>query len=34
MPAFSKETTMDLLLWRHAEAEDGEDDLKLSLIHI
>jgi phosphohistidine phosphatase len=31
MPAFSKETTMDLLLWRHAEAEDGEDDLKRRL---
>jgi phosphohistidine phosphatase len=23
--------TMDLLLWRHAEAEDGEDDLKRRL---
>ena len=22
---------MDLLLWRHAEAEDGEDDLKRRL---
>ena len=31
MPAFSKETTMDLLLWRHAEAEDGEDDMKRRL---
>ena len=24
-------STMDLLLWRHAEAEDGEDDLKRRL---
>jgi len=31
MSAFSRETTMDLLLWRHAEAEDGEDDLKRRL---
>lgn len=31
MPAFSRETSMDLLLWRHAEAEDGEDDLKRRL---
>ena len=28
---FSKETTMDLLLWRHAEAEDGIPDLKRKL---
>ena len=26
-----RSTTMDLLLWRHAEAEDGEDDLKRRL---
>lgn len=32
MPAFPPtEITMDLLLWRHAEAEDGEDDLKRRL---
>jgi len=31
MPAFPGETTMDLLLWRHAEAEDGEDDMKRRL---
>lgn len=31
MPDFSRETTMDLLLWRHAEAEDGEDDMKRQL---
>lgn len=31
MPAYSGETTMDLLLWRHAEAEDGEDDMKRQL---
>jgi phosphohistidine phosphatase len=30
MSAFP-EMTMDLLLWRHAEAEDGEDDLKRRL---
>ena len=23
---------MDLLLWRHAEAEDGDDDLKRRLL--
>jgi phosphohistidine phosphatase len=28
---FSRKTTMDLLLWRHAEAEDGEDDLRRRL---
>jgi len=27
MPPFAKETSMDLLLWRHAEAEDGDDDM-------
>jgi phosphohistidine phosphatase len=26
-----RETIMDLLLWRHAEAEDGDDDLKRRL---
>ena len=31
MPLFPKDTTMDLLLWRHAEAEDGTDDLKRRL---
>ena len=31
MPDFPGETTMDLLLWRHAEAEDGEDDMKRRL---
>ncbi len=31
MPAFRGDTTMDLLLWRHAEAEDGEDDMKRRL---
>lgn len=31
MPAFPRDTIMDLLLWRHAEAEDGEDDLKRRL---
>jgi phosphohistidine phosphatase len=31
MPPFPRETIMDLLLWRHAEAEDGEDDLKRRL---
>lgn len=25
------DTSMDLLLWRHAEAEDGEDDMKRRL---
>lgn len=28
---FSRKSTMDLLLWRHAEAEDGEDDLRRRL---
>ena len=31
MPPFSGDTSMDLLLWRHAEAEDGEDDMKRRL---
>lgn len=31
MPVFSRDTTMELLLWRHAEAEDGENDLKRRL---
>lgn len=31
MPLFPKDIIMDLLLWRHAEAEDGEDDLKRRL---
>ena len=31
MPDLLGSTTMDLLLWRHAEAEDGEDDLKRRL---
>src|SRR5512145_1599083 len=31
MPAFSGDRAMDLLLWRHAEAEDGEDDMKRRL---
>ena len=31
MPDLLRSTTMDLLLWRHAEAEDGEDDLKRRL---
>jgi phosphohistidine phosphatase len=31
MPDFQEGTTMDLLLWRHAEAEDGEDDMKRRL---
>ena len=31
MPALPTEITMDLLLWRHAEAEEGEDDLKRRL---
>ena len=31
MPAFPRDKIMDLLLWRHAEAEDGEDDLKRRL---
>ena len=31
MGDFPVESTMDLLLWRHAEAEDGVDDLKRRL---
>ena len=31
MPEFFEETRMDLLLWRHAEAEDGFPDLKRKL---
>jgi phosphohistidine phosphatase len=31
MPALRGDETMDLLLWRHAEAEDGEDDMKRRL---
>lgn len=31
MSAFPGDKNMDLLLWRHAEAEDGEDDLKRRL---
>lgn len=31
MPAFPRDTTMDLLLWRHAEAEDDDDDLRRRL---
>jgi phosphohistidine phosphatase len=31
MPAFDEETTMDLLLWRHAEAEEGDDDFARAL---
>ncbi|MBS1188450.1 MAG: phosphohistidine phosphatase, SixA [Rhodocyclaceae bacterium] len=31
MPVFPEETTMDLLLWRHAEAEDGPIDLQRRL---
>jgi phosphohistidine phosphatase len=31
MADLQEESTMDLLLWRHAEAEDGEDDLKRRL---
>ncbi len=31
MPDLLEGTKMDLLLWRHAEAEDGEDDLKRRL---
>lgn len=29
--AFTRKSTMDLLLWRHAEAEEGEDDLRRRL---
>ena len=31
MPAFAGETRMDLLLWRHAEAEEGELDFDRAL---
>ena len=31
MPPFPRDTNMDLLLWRHAEAEDGEDDMRRRL---
>lgn len=31
MPLFTENDTMDLLLWRHAEAEEGPDDLKRRL---
>ena len=31
MPAFAGETRMDLLLWRHAEAEEGEIDFDRAL---
>lgn len=31
MPPFPGDTTMDLLLWRHAEAGDDEDDMKRRL---
>ena len=31
MPIFAEETVMDLLLWRHAEAEDGSPDAKRKL---
>jgi phosphohistidine phosphatase len=31
MPPLLRDMIMDLLLWRHAEAEDGEDDLKRRL---
>jgi len=31
MQDFQEGKTMDLLLWRHAEAEDGEDDMKRRL---
>lgn len=31
MPAQGKETTMDLILWRHAEAEDGAPDMARKL---
>ena len=31
MPGLGGGNKMDLLLWRHAEAEDGEDDLKRRL---
>lgn len=31
MPVFRENDSMDLLLWRHAEAEDGVDDLQRRL---
>jgi phosphohistidine phosphatase len=31
MPQFAEETVMDLLLWRHAEAEQGTPDAKRKL---
>lgn len=31
MPPFAENNPMDLLLWRHAEAEEGEDDMKRPL---
>lgn len=31
IPAFSKGEGMDLLLWRHAEADEGENDLQRPL---
>lgn len=31
MPAFDEGTRMDLLLWRHAEAEEGENDFERAL---
>ena len=31
MPIFAQETAMDLLLWRHAEAEQGTPDAKRKL---
>ena len=31
MPTFSQETAMNLLLWRHAEAEQGTPDVKRKL---
>jgi len=31
MPAFRRGYIMELLLWRHAEAEDGDDDMKRRL---
>ncbi len=31
MPPLTENNTMDLLLWRHAEAEEGEDDLRRRL---
>ena len=31
MPTFAEETLMDLLLWRHAEAEQGSPDARRKL---